>query len=415
MIKWTDLLEMAISSVFENKFRAILSLLGISIGIAAVFMIFTLSQGGKRVIFSELETLGLNSFSVFRNYDEEEEDNLNSSIPQGHTGITLNNAKMILSNCCAEEANLSPVLERRNMSISLINDKDVWGTVLGVNEAYLEIGTQTLERGRKLNHFDIEQQHKVAVVTTSILRALEIPDEKALSSSISIDNTLYQIVGVLKDKQLNFLSSIGSVNQRGINNQVFLPYNVFLTSQRTDYISYFHGEAADKGNIPKLVNTLTTQLSLFNKARFSYTNSSMEGSINVADNILKNVTLLGLISSCAALFVGGIGIMNMMSTSVVERTSEIGLRKALGATSTDIKKQIIIEALLITLLGSLLGMFFGVLISLGISLLINAPFSISLLSVGISLLITFIVGMLSGYIPANNASKITPIEALNHE
>ena len=157
------------------------------------------------------------------------------------------------------------------------------------------------------------------------------------------------------------------------------------------------------------------QLALLHQSKFDYRFSSMDSYINVANNILKNVTFLGGVSSLAALFVGGIGIMNMMSTSVVERTAEIGLRKALGASNKDIKKQIILESLLITIIGSLLGILIGVIASFIISLLVEAPFSISPLAIFSSIFITLLVGVVSGYIPANKAASITPVEALNHE
>ena len=412
MIAVSDLFSMSILSLFENKLRAILSLLGIAIGIAAVFMIFTLSQGGKRVIFSELETLGLNSFFVSRDYKDDVADGLTID---SHTGITRSNLNSLFEGYYQKTTILSPVVTDDLLPVYQPNGKRIYSQLMGVNDSFLTGDQQKISSGRKLSFFDLEKENKVVVVTESIIKEMKLTPALALKNVLTIGETAYQIVGVLKDKNLNFLSSIGSVSQRGINNTIYLPYNVLLSAQDSEYITYIHGEIINKKEIEDVTNGMIKRLTLLNNSMFDYTFSSMEGYINVANNILKNVTFLGGISSLAALFVGGIGIMNMMSTSVVERTSEIGLRKALGASNNDIKKQIILESLLITTIGSLLGIIIGLGTSLVISLLVGAPFSISPLAIFSSIFITLLVGDLSGYIPANKAASITPVEALNHE
>lgn len=412
MISIPDLFDMSVYSLFENKVRAILSLLGIAIGIAAVFMIFTLSQGGKRVIFSELETLGLNSFFISREYKNTEEDKL---VIESHTGITQGNLSMLFDGFQDKTNILSPVVTDRVLPVYQPNGKRIYSELMGVNDSYLKGSKEELSSGRKLSIFDLKKQNKVVVVTESIISEMKLTPEVALKKSITIGETAYQIIGVLKDKNLNFLSSIGSVNQRGINNTIYLPYNMLLKAQDSEYISYIYGEIIHKKDIDSVANSMIKRLTLTNQSKFDYRYSSMDNYINVANNILKNVTFLGGISSLAALFVGGIGIMNMMSTSVVERTAEIGLRKALGASNNDIKKQIILESLLITIIGSLLGIAIGLITSFIISLLVDAPFSISPLAIFSSIFITLLVGILSGYIPANKAASITPVEALNYE
>lgn len=412
MIALSDLFSMSLLSLFENKLRAILSLLGIAIGIAAVFMIFTLSQGGKRVIFSELETLGLNSFFISRDYKNIKDDDLTIV---SHTGITKGNLKFLFEDYQEKTGILSPVVTDNLLAIFQPNGKRIYSQLMGVNDRYLNNKKQILSSGRKLSIFDLEKNNKVVVVTESIIKEMRLSSQNALGKTITIGDTAYQIIGVLKDKKLSFLSSIGSVNERGINNSIFLPYNILLNAQDSEYISYIYGEIINKKDIESVTKSMITRLTLLNKSQFDYHFSSMDSYINVANNILKNVTFLGGISSLAALFVGGIGIMNMMSTSVVERTAEIGLRKALGASNLDIKKQIILEALLITIIGSLFGIFIGLVTSFIISLLVDTPFSISPLAIFSSIFVTLLVGILSGYIPANKAASITPVEALNHE
>jgi len=412
VIALSDLFSMSIFSLFENKLRAILSLLGIAIGIAAVFMIFTLSQGGKRVIFSELETLGLNSFFISRNYENDEDDGLTIA---AHTGITKSDLTDLFKAYQNKTTVLSPVVIDSTLAIYQPNGKRIYSQLMGVNDSFLNGGKQELSSGRKLSFFDLEKRNKVVVVTDSIIKEMQLTPKKALENKLTIGETTYQIIGVLKDKKLNFLSSIGSVSQRGINNTIYLPFNVLLDAQGSEYITYIHGEIINKNETETVAKSMIKQLALLHQSKFDYRFSSMDSYINVANNILKNVTFLGGISSLAALFVGGIGIMNMMSTSVVERTAEIGLRKALGASNKDIKKQIILESLLITIIGSLLGILIGVIASFIISLLVEAPFSISPLAIFSSIFITLLVGVVSGYIPANKAASITPVEALNHE
>lgn len=412
MISLPDLFNMSLSSLFENTLRAVLSLLGIAIGIAAVFMIFTLSQGGKRVIFSELETLGLNSFFISRDYKDDTKNGLTIT---PHTGITESNLDLLFKGFHKKASILSPVVTDDLLPIYQANGKRIYSQLMGVNSSYLTNTKQKLSSGRKLSFFDIEKKHKVVVVTESIINEMRLSPQEAIKKTITIGETIYQIIGVLEDKNLSFLSSIGSVNERGLNNSIYLPYNILLNAQDSEYIAYIYGEIINKSDIDNLAKSMITRLTLLNLSKFDYRYSSMDSYISVANKILKNVTFLGGISSLAALFVGGIGIMNMMSTSVVERTAEIGLRKALGASNLDIKKQIILESLLITIIGSLFGIIIGLIASFIISLLVNTPFSISPLAIFSSIFITLFVGVLSGYIPANKAASITPVEALNHE
>jgi len=412
MVSYSDLFNMSVSSLLQNKLRAMLSLLGILIGIAAVFMIFTLSQGGKRVIFSELESLGLNSFFISREYKDDEKDGLTIA---AHTGITETNISDLLEGFHDKTNILSPVVTDRSLSIYQPNGKQIYGKLMGVNESYLKGKNQIITTGRKLSIFDIQKRNKVVVITESIVKKMNMSPKMALKQMLTIGETSYQIIGVLKDKELNFLSSIGSVDQRSINNSIFLPYNVLLKVKDSKYISYIYGEIIHKKDLADTANNIIKRLNLLNKSAFYYKFNSRGSYINVANNILKNVSFLGAISSLAALLVGGIGIMNMMSTSVVERTAEIGLRKALGASNLDIKKQIILESLLLTVVGSLLGIIVGLFASFIISLLVNTPFNISILAILSSILVTLIVGVFSGYIPANKAANITPVEALNYE
>jgi len=409
VISLVDLFRISILSLFESKLRAILSLLGIAIGIAAVFMIFTLSQGGKRVIFSELESLGLNSFYVSRDYS------VTSTDDSFETGINQSDLDKLFEKYKKETLIISPVVSDDFLSIYQLSGKKIYAKLNGVNESFLSSEKQILAAGRKLSYFDLLHKNKVIVITESIAKEMKLTPRTALKKTLMIAEINYQIIGVLRDKKLNFLSSIGSVNQKGINNTIYLPFNVLLKAQGSEQISYLYGELINKDKIKQVANNMTKYLTLLHQSKFIYTFSSMDGYITVANNILKNVSFLGGVSSLAALFVGGIGVMNMMSTSVVERTAEIGLRKALGASNKDIKKQIIIESLLITIIGSMLGVFIGVILSVIVSLLVDAPFRISPLAIFASITITLLVGILSGYIPANKAASITPVEALNHE
>lgn len=412
MITKRDLYEMSLSSLFENKLRAFLSLLGITIGIAAVFVIFNVSHGGKQVIYSELETLGLTSAWIYRDYNLKDQRDV---ILPDHTGIDLDDYQSIVKTCCSSITILSPVVNFERAKVMGLKPNPMITSVQGVNEQFLQGNGYKLLQGRKLSHFDIDQRHKVAVITESVRDDLGLRNSEVIGSVISLYEQSFTLVGLVKNKDLSFLASIGSVDTRGINNYIYIPYSVALSLKNSSFINTFYLETKDVADTRGVAGHIVKMLEQRHKDRFKYKMDTMDFYISVTDSILGNVTAVGVLSALATVLVGSIGVMNMMSTSVVERTSEIGLRKAIGASTGDIKAQILLESLMLTSIGSVIGLALGVFCTIVASKLLEIELMLSFWSVLLSIGITLVVGVLSGYFPAKRAAGISPVQALNDE
>lgn len=412
MIAIGDLLGMSLASLLQNKFRALLSLLGITIGIAAVYVIINVSQGGRQVIFSELESLGLTSAWVYRDYEPREGEELQSP---GHSGILIEDFEEIQSNCCREVSLFSPVVRFKKTEVAGLKRIPLLTDVQGVNERFLLGNGYPLLQGRKLSVFDVEQRHKVAIVTESVRDDLGLSNNNVIGNVIDLFDQPFTIVGLVKNKDLSFLSSIGSIDSRGINNTIYIPHSVALSLKNSSMIDSLYLETFEVEDAKPIAQNIAAQLEQRSRGRFRFRSETMDSYINVAESILGNVAAIGLLSAFATVIVGSIGIMNMMSTSVVERTSEIGLRKAIGASSADIKGQILLESIALTGVGSLIGLMIGIGATALASLLLDIEQQFTLWSVIVSIGITLIVGLVSGYIPARRAANISPVEALNHE
>jgi putative ABC transport system permease protein len=408
MNRWKFLTD-AFESLSANKLRTALTMLGIVIGVAAVISMLAVGQGAQSSITSSIQSTGTNLLYVMA-------DNSVTN-PQP---LTLADSQAIISSGGAPSVLAVAPTVQRSMDVTYAATSTST-TILGVTPNYSTVRNQTLSSGRFITQSDIDNYATVAVVGNDVVTALFKTSIDVLGQKIRIGGNLYQIVGLLK--------ASGGTTFGSADNQVIVPIStaqvrIITRSSTHDQVNQISVEVLDPAHVASAITEVTSILHSRHQIRTGADNDfrvlSQEALTTAATQITGVLTIfLGGIAAIS-LLVGGIGIMNIMLVSVIERTKEIGLRKAVGARDSDIRLQFMTEALIIGLIGGLLGVLMGWGISLLISKVatlgstaLNAKITLSsvLLAVGFSVA----VGLVFGIYPANRASKLEPVEALRSE
>lgn len=407
-------MQQALMSLGDNRLRTFLSIMGVAIGIAAVMTIGAIGKGGRELVFRELETFGLRSFWIWRS----DKDSNPNRIGRTGTGITSSDIQDLQNpnrSCCKTMQGLSPLVhmpDRR--ALVNVGSRYSSATVQGVGEKYFAINNDDLASGIGFSDADMESRQQVAVIGSEPAQDLFGDPGAGVGKEIRINGIKYRVSGVLKPKSRDFLASIGSVGQ-GVNNRILLPYTTLQKRLLTENVGTLQGESQSFEEAESTAKEVIAFLQQKHNNRYAYQTENMSKYVKTADNILQGVSLIGLVAAAISLFVGGMGIMNIISTSVLERTREIGLRKALGATPGLIMMQFLMESVLISLIGGIFGIGIGIAVSAVMSWLIKFPLSPSWLALAVALPVSVLVGLLSGYYPARKAAKLHPVMALRYE
>jgi putative ABC transport system permease protein len=406
-----DICLQALQALRDNRLRTTLSILGITVGIAAVMTVGAVSEGGRHLIFTELQTFGLKTIWIYR---EPAEKDPRKAVRSG-TGIENADYEAVKNARCWAVKKISPVVLAKGEVLLVRNGHRYSNAqITGASADYLAISNDTLQKGRSMRDEDIARNRPVAIIGSDVQKDLFTNDMDSIGRKIRIGGKNVTVIGLLGDKHHDFLSSIGSAGGNA-NSRIILPYTYLQQMRGNNEITYFQIETSGLADTDAAVSQLKEILKRRHGERFSYKAETMAQYIKTTENILRSVTAIGIIAASVSLFVGGMGIMNIMSTSVVERTREIGIRKALGASRSDILTQFLFEAMLISLLGGTLGLLLGIAVGYGLAIATGMPLTPSWLSVMIALIVSILVGVISGYYPAFRAAGLKPVEALRYE
>lgn len=408
-------IDICIESFFalqDNRLRTILSILGITVGIAAVMTVGIVGKGGRFVIFSELETFGLKSVWVYRDYTDKDP---HRAVRPG-AGIETADYDAIRTANVPAIRLISPVIPQKDNSIrASCGNKYSNARVTGVGADYLEINNDALIRGRPFLKQDFTRKRQVVIIGTDVQKDLFGQLRNPVGKEIRLGKRKFTIIGVLAKKSRDFLSSIGSGGGQNANNRLLIPYSIYQQMNGSKDIDVLQAQAVTLTKSETVASQVKKILKFRHRNRYDYASETMAQYIRTADNILRLVTLIGVIAASVSLFVGGMGIANIMSTSVLERTREIGIRKALGASRRQILLQFLMEAIFISLIGGGLGLIVGFVVGRTVVLFTGISLSTSWPAVFISLAVSICVGLVSGFYPAHRASNLKPVEALRYE
>lgn len=404
-------MEQALASAMRNKARTFASIVGVAIGICAVMAVSAISKGGYYHILGELKTFGLNSIWVHRDFSKFDPG---KGDPAG-TGIENSDYLAINEHCCPSISRISPVVHPPRDSTIRFGQTYLKPSLQGVGVDYLGVSNDHIAQGRGFIEHDIISAKQIAIIGPQIKQELLSAGVEPIGAHIRVGEYRYTIVGVVEEKSRSFLESIGSVSKTGVNNRILVPYTALQKQFSIYEINMLHVESKQLELAQKAADEITAFLGARHSYKYPYVSRTMQKYIHTTDNIVGTVSIIGIVGAAMSLIVSIMGIINVMITSVLERTREIGLRQAVGARKKDILVQFIFEAMLMSFIGGVLGLFFGLIISVILSKITGLPLVPSSSVIALAIAVSIGLGVLAGLYPALRASKIPPVEALRYE
>ncbi len=407
-MKIRDLLEETYSAVTVNKVRSGLTVLGIVIGISSVIAMVAIGQGAKGSIESSIQSIGSNLIMVSPGIQRGVGAQINSGRGSAQT-LTRADADAIKAQVTAAKAVAAEVSRRYQVTAKGKNtNTNVDGTV----PDYMTVRAVEIDTGSFISEQAVQSLAKVAVLGPTTRTDLFGADVDPIGQTIRINKINFKVIGVTKAK-----GGSGFTNQ---DDMIFIP---ITTAQRflagNEYVSTISVEAPDQPSMPAIQESITSLLLTRHKiadaSLADFTVLNQQDIIATASSVTNVFTVLLASIAGISLLVGGIGIMNMMLTTVTERTREIGLRKAIGGKSRDISLQFLAESVLLTFIGGLVGIVLGWLIAQAVTQFAHISTQVSLSSVVLAFGVSAVIGVVFGYYPARRAAKLHPIQALRYE
>jgi putative ABC transport system permease protein len=382
-------MKMSWENIINNKLRSFLTMLGIVIGVASIIALITIVQGATNSISDEVNSLGVNKITVSA---------MGTPLKQGLSDTDIK--------AIAKVDNISGVSPTISEKTSIVYDGNIIENVAvqGKNEVYFNQNDSLMNYGRQINILDIDSKNQVAVIGENIVKELYFGVDP-IGKKLLINGTTYTIIGTL--------SASSGVGASSNNDMVIIPYTTALRNLGVKNISSLDVYLKDTAIADDTVNDIKSVLNpAFNYKDNAYSVFNMGDMIASFQSMMSMMSyLLGGIAAIS-LVVGGIGIMNMMLVSITERTMEIGLRKALGATPSRIQLQFIIESIFLSLIGGFIGLIIGSGLAYLVTVLIGVGYTLSISTISLAIGFSAAVGIVFGYMPARKASRLNPIDAL---
>lgn len=382
-------IKMSWKNIMHNKMRSFLTVLGVLIGVASIIALISIVQGVTQNITNQVMDMGANKVTV---------QAMGTPLKRGLTQTDLENIAAIENiKGIAPSASGKGTLSFKGNVI-----EDV--AILGKNHVHFANTKDLLQSGRPINMLDVASKNPVVLLGSNLVSQL-FPTENPIDSDVIINGMTFTVIGTLQ-------SSAGFA-AGSTDDGIMIPYTTAMALVSTGYVTSLDMYLADESLSDDTTAAVEAALSAaFNNNEDGYKVSNMQGILDTVAEMTGTMSLMLTGIAGISLVVGGIGIMNMMLVTVTERTTEIGLRKALGAEPKMIQWQFLLEALFLSLFGGLLGLIVGVAVAFVASLLIGTAFVVSSFSVVLAIGFSAMIGLAFGFAPAQKASKLNPIDAL---
>ena len=407
IIEFREIISIALRAIRANKLRSVLTTLGIIIGIVAVTTMSTAIVGLRSAFISSISSLGtdvlyIDKYPWFAGGDW--------SLYRNRKDITYEQYEK-LRNVLKNYEAMAPTKSSFGAGVKY-KEKSVQATVIyGTTEEYQKTGNVNPEDGRFLSDLDVRAGRRVCVIGKDIADGL-FPHESPINQIVKINNIPMQVIGVLEKQGSAMMGAFS------LDGQIIMPLKTFETviSNRFTRLQ-ISVKVGDVTRLEDAKEEISAALRVIRKVPLNkpddFAINQQEALRDMYDKTVGVVAIAGIVITALSLFVGAIGIMNIMFVSVTERTKEIGVRKAIGAKTWSILLQFLTEAAILCLMGGIIGLM----ISFPLSLVINQflPTAMPLDIVLLSLLISAMVGVISGFLPAYRASRMNPVDALRYE
>lgn len=412
-----EILKMSLDSIVSHKFRSVLTILGIVVGVMTAIVVASILTGMRNSIVQMVEDYGVNNLYAFHlttgfgpsNRDERSRKPLTEE--DALAIMEQSDAVQDISLVAPGIGNFGPSFDD-NITYEGRNYRRA--NTDGVTANYEEITNISLVEGRFISEADDQQRRHVLVIGVDCSKAL-FPDQTTgiVGKEVRMNGQMWEIIGVLEKRKAGFLGSSDE------DSSVYLPFRTARkVAPQRDYT--LHIIQAKEGRVQEAQEDVEDILRQRRGVKFNEENNfdvkTASNFIEQFDSITGMVGAVAIAISCLGLLVGGIGVMNIMLVSVTERTKEIGIRKAIGATKGSIVLQFLLEAMTLTFFGGIIGVTIAVGISnLVMVLLPSIPASVPLWAVILGLTVSTCVGLIFGVLPARRASRLDPIECLRYE
>jgi putative ABC transport system permease protein len=408
---WLETFRTGWDAVRSHRLRSALTMLGILIGIAAVVLTVGLGEGAQQKVGAQINALGSNLLIISPG---------SSTSTTGVRGGFGSASTLTLQDATALDApvglpDVAGVAPIKQASESLVNGATNWTTtVVGSTPDWLSVRDRKVTSGRFITAADESSAAAVTVLAPTTASEL-FGRIDPVGQSVTIANTPFTVIGVL--------DSAGSDSTANLDDQAIVPFTTaasrLVGGTSRDAVSSIYLQARSSGTLSAAYQEASAELDTLHGittptgADFSIT--TQQSLLSTATSVSKTLTVLLAGIAALSLLVGGIGVMNIMLVSVTERTREIGLRKALGATPSVIRRQFLVEASVLGLAGGLLGAALGIVGAYALPPLINNPISVSWAAIGGAIAVAVAIGIVFGVYPASRAARLAPIDALRSE
>jgi putative ABC transport system permease protein len=399
-----DSLNMAVTALVANKMRSCLTMLGIVIGNASVITMIGVGEGTQKLAIDELKDLGPNTLFVTPG-SPKAQNIIDGGVPPS---LVLSDADAIRRQV-PTVAGVAPTLD--TSSVVSYQSVTTNTTIEGTSAEFPKVRNFKVETGRFITELDLKQDNQIAVLGKAIAKEL-FEEVNPIGKQIRIKNIDFQVVGIMASK--------GSAAGSDTDKIIYTPITTLskrIIGQKSPYgiqVSFINVVAKDSESIEaaefQISNLLRIRHKLVGGNDFAIDNQ--KEALKTVTNITNGLTLLLAAIAGISLFVGGVGVMNIMLVSVTERTQEIGLRKAIGATQADILSQFTIEAVILSTAGGIVGILIGVGTFLPIGQITPLQPEVSLSAILLSVGVSSSIGLFFGVVPARQAAKLDPIDAL---
>jgi len=412
-MQFQENITVAALGLIDHKFRSFLTILGIIFGTASVIAMVSIGEGAKKQAMAKYQDLGVSNIIVRdKELTDAELEEVRMKFSQG---LSLEDARTIqevvpgvISVAPQSEAKLEATYAARSAK----------ATVIGITPEIIGVLNYNATNGVFISQDHYDRQLKVCVMGANIGKEL-FGYENPVGQSVKLEDQWFEVVGVMETKAL-FTETVGELASRDLNNDIYIPLSTF--NQRIPKENQFTSEIKQLTikleSSERLVQSAAVVRSILNRHHFNNDDFSIIVPYELMKQEEKESRIYNLLlASIAAisLIVGGIGIMNIMLASVLERTQEIGVRRAIGGRKKDIMKQFVTEAVVLSIAGGIIGVFLGISFSLGITWVTDVQTTLTLYSILIAFAFSVLVGITFGYLPAKQAANLSPIESIRHE
>ncbi len=398
---WHETISVAMETFRTHRVRFLLTALGMVIGTASLILVVTIGLTGKQYILQQIQAIGANMMvasyeggSIYGNESMRDYLTINdmNAVRQQVPGITAS----------------SPMVELHDR-VTVPGGKEREVSILGVSPQYLWVRNLDVLAGRFLDESDTQARNKVALVTQTLANTMYGSQDAAIGQEIRINGLPFVVIGTFRERVDTFGQSEIS------DDTILIPYTVARFFTANDSVKQIFFSVADSAEVPQATQQIQDVLQARHRAQSVYKVDNLTQLLSVAAKSANALTTVLLLISVLTLLVSGVGIMNIMLATVNSRIREIGIRKAVGATSAEIRAQFLAEAMLISLSGGAVGILIGTALPFSVRFITDYRVPVSGWSIIIAILVSSLVGILFGTAPAARAAQLDPVESLRWE